>query len=66
MAGSVNKMALINGEKAIDQELERLTPLLEGGGFIPMVDHRCPPEVSYTTYQYYLRKKREWIDRAMP
>ena len=40
--------------------------LLEGGGFIPMVDHRCPPEVSYSTYQYYLKKKREWIGRAMP
>ena len=66
LAGSVNKMALINGEKAIDQELERLTPLLDDGGFIPMVDHRCPPEVSYATYRYYLEKKREWIGRAMP
>jgi uroporphyrinogen decarboxylase len=65
MMGSVNKMALIKGEKTIDQELERLTPLLEDGGFIPMVDHRCPPEVSYSTYLYYLRKKREWIGRDM-
>lgn len=66
LMGSVNKMALIQGEKAIDRELEKLTPLIEGGGFIPMVDHRCPPEVSYNTYQYYLRKKREWIGRTMP
>jgi uroporphyrinogen decarboxylase len=65
LMGSVNKMALIQGGTAIDQEIERLTPLIEGGGFIPMVDHRCPPEVSYATYQYYLGKKREWIGRTM-
>ena len=63
LMGGVNKLALIAGEKAIDKELERLTPLLKDGGYIPMVDHRCPPEVSYTTYRYYLKKKREWIGR---
>jgi len=61
--GGVNKLALIQGREAIDKELERLIPLLGGGGFIPMVDHRCPPEVSYSTYLYYLEKKREWIGR---
>jgi len=66
LMGSVNKMALIKGGKAIDRELDRLSPLIERGGFIPMVDHRCPPEVSYNTYQYYLRKKRDWIGRTMP
>ena len=61
--GGVDKLALIAGGKAIDRELERLTPLLEEGGYIPMVDHRCPPEVSYQTYLYYLKRKREWIGR---
>lgn len=64
LMGGVNKLALIAGEKAIDKELERLTPLLKDGGYIPMVDHRCPPEVSYATYRYYLKKKRRWIGRA--
>ncbi|MEM2756074.1 MAG: uroporphyrinogen decarboxylase family protein, partial [Candidatus Bathyarchaeia archaeon] len=63
LMGGVNKMALIAGGNAIDKELERLTPLLKEGGYIPMVDHRCPPEVSYQTYLYYLKKKREWIRR---
>jgi len=63
LMGGVDKLALISGKKAIDEEIERLTPLLEEGGFIPMVDHRCPPEVSYATYRYYLKKKREWIGR---
>jgi uroporphyrinogen decarboxylase len=61
--GGVDKLALIAGEKAIDRELARLAPLLEDGGFVPLVDHRCPPEVSYGIYGYYLKKKREWIRR---
>jgi uroporphyrinogen decarboxylase len=61
--GNVDKFALIAGEKAIDKELKRLTPMLKDGGFIPLVDHRCPPEVSYATYKYYLKKKRAWIGR---
>jgi uroporphyrinogen decarboxylase len=63
LLAGVNKLALIAGKEAINKELERLTPLLKEGGYIPMVDHRVPPEVSYATYQYYLKKKREWIGR---
>jgi len=63
LMGGVNKLALIAGEKSIDEELKGLTPLLQDGGYIPTVDHRVPPEVSYSTYLYYLKKKREWIGR---
>lgn len=63
LMGGVNKLALIAGREAIDKDLDRLTPLLREGGYIPTVDHRCPPEVSYETYRYYLKKKREWIGR---
>ena len=61
--GGVDKMPLIAGEKAIDTELKRLTPVLEDGGFIPTLDHFVPPEVSYAMYKYYLKKKRGWIGR---
>ena len=63
LMGGVDKLALIAGEQAIDKELSRLNALLEDGGFIPLVDHRCPPGVSYSAYKYYLKKKREWIGR---
>jgi len=63
LMGYVNKLAIIPGGRSIDKELERLTPLLKEGGYIPMIDHRCPPEVSYKTYREYLRKKRKWIGR---
>jgi hypothetical protein len=63
LMGGVNKLSLMAGGKTIDEELGRLTPLLEEGGYIPFVDHRCPPEVSYQTYRCYLVKKREWLRR---
>ena len=65
LMGGVNKFALTAGKKGIEEELDRLTPLLDEGGYIPTVDHRCPPEVSYETYIYYLEKKREWIGRRL-
>ena len=59
MMGGVNKRALAAGKKAIDEEVARLKPLVDEGGFIPHVDHRVPPDVSYANYLYYLQKKRE-------
>jgi hypothetical protein len=58
MIGGVNKMALIEGRPAIDRELDRLRPLVERGGYIPCVDHRVPPDVSYSNYLYYLERKK--------
>ncbi len=59
MMGGVNKRALALGREAIDEELKALKPLVDEGGFIPHVDHRVPPDVSYEDYLYYLRRKRE-------
>jgi uroporphyrinogen decarboxylase len=39
--------------------LERILPLIENGGYIPTVDHRVPPDVSFENYLYYLEKKQE-------
>jgi hypothetical protein len=58
LLGGVNKLALIAGPEAIDRELERLHPLVEMGGYLPCVDHRVPPDVTYENYLYYLDKKK--------
>jgi hypothetical protein len=58
LLGGVDKMALISGKEAIDRELEKLRPLVERGGFLPCVDHRVPPDVTYENYLYYLEKKK--------
>lgn len=59
MIGGVDKNALIRGKNAIDREMEKLHPLVREGGYIPTVDHRVPPDVSYENYLYYLERKKE-------
>lgn len=61
LLGGVNKQALIKGRKAIDRELKRLEPILNQGGFIPHVDHRCPPDVTFKNYLYYLDQKKKML-----
>ncbi|MGQ9597205.1 MAG: uroporphyrinogen decarboxylase family protein, partial [Thermoproteota archaeon] len=63
LIGGVNKLALIEGPKAIDKELENLSQLVREGGYIPMVDHRVPPDVSLKNYVHYLKAKRKIICR---
>jgi len=55
--GGVDKMKLIEGPKAIKSYLESLVPYVKRGGFIPFVDHRCPPDVTPENYLYYLDLK---------
>ena len=58
LCGGVDKMKLIEGPAAIEAELRRLAPLVEAGGFLPHVDHRCPPDVTLSNYLFYLHTKR--------
>ncbi|MFW6158273.1 MAG: hypothetical protein ACOC8E_02815 [Planctomycetota bacterium] len=62
--GAVNKRELSKDRAAIDAELERLRPLLEEGGLIPHVDHRCPPDVPLDNYRYYREQKKKLIGKA--
>ncbi len=58
--GGVDKMALGKGKEAIKDYLESLEPyVMDRGGFIPHVDHRCPPDVDEEDYLYYLDLKKE-------
>ncbi|MGQ9524364.1 MAG: uroporphyrinogen decarboxylase family protein [Armatimonadota bacterium] len=59
MMGGVDKTKLAEGPAAIRAEIRRLEPLVAEGGYIPHVDHRVPPDVSYENYLYYLKTKRE-------
>ena len=57
--GGVDKTKLIAGKKAIKEYLESLVPSVDRGGYIPFVDHRCPPDVTYENYLYYLDLKEK-------
>ncbi|HVP18480.1 MAG TPA: hypothetical protein VMU36_05735, partial [Spirochaetia bacterium] len=52
--GGIDKRALSQGRAAIDAELEgKVKPLLEQGGYFPMLDHYAPPDISFENYMYY-------------
>jgi hypothetical protein len=57
--GGVNKHKLIAGKDSIKDEIRRIKPYVLEGGWIPHVDHRCPPDVTFENYLYYLDVKRE-------
>lgn len=65
-SGGVDKHALREGKGAIEKELLRLKPVVDEGGFIPHVDHRCPADVGYEDYLFYLRLKREILGCGGP
>ena len=59
LQGGFDKMKLRAGRAAIRAEVDRLTPLVRAGGFVPGVDHRVQADVSFDDYRYYLRLKLE-------
>ncbi len=61
IAGGFSKRILARGKQAIAAEIERLTPLVEAGGYIPFCDHRVPPDVSFDDYLFYVNwAKQVW------
>lgn len=58
LMGGVGKRVLAHSKEAITKEVERLAPLVEEGGFIPMPDHRVPPDVPYLYFLHYLKEAR--------
>jgi uroporphyrinogen decarboxylase len=56
LIGGVDKRAVAAGRKAIDQEMERLFPLMCEGGFIPKIDHSVSSDISWDNFRYYMEK----------
>ena len=54
--GGMNKNLFSYDYKAIDDEIERLKPLVALGGYIPCPDHRIPPDAKWENVQYYCEK----------
>ncbi len=54
MMGGFDKNILRQGKAEIEQEVRRLAPLVEEGGFIGFCDHRVPPDVPLENYVYYV------------
>lgn len=58
LMGGFDKHILARSRQAIDAEIRRLAPLVEEGGYIPMPDHRVPPDVPLENYLYYIDQAR--------
>jgi len=54
MLGGVDKHVIAKGPASVRRELERLKPLVEEGGYIPIPDHRIPPDVSLEQMKSYV------------
>ena len=62
--GGIDKKELAKDRESIDRELEKRIPgMVETGGYIPMVDHQVPPDVSFENYTYYRRRLAELAPR---
>jgi uroporphyrinogen decarboxylase len=61
LIGGLDKRRIANGRDGVDDELRRIQPLLKEGGYIPLLDHYVPPDVSYQTYCYYVERRRELL-----
>jgi uroporphyrinogen decarboxylase len=62
MMGGIDKRAIAEGPSAIDDELKRVSPVLEEGGYIPAPDHSLPPDVSFNNYCYYMEKLKKLVE----
>lgn len=59
--GGFDKRILAKSKRGITEEVERLAPTVEEGGFIPFCDHLVPPDVPLSNYVHYLNEaKRVW------
>ena len=56
--GGMNKTVFARDYQAVDQEVERLHPLMELGGYIPCPDHRIAPDAKFENVQYYCEKMK--------
>jgi uroporphyrinogen-III decarboxylase len=54
--GGIDKRVLAASKSAIDVELCRVAPLIEEGGYVPMLDHSVTPNVPYDNYSYFMQE----------
>ena len=62
--GGFNKLMIAKGPEAIDEEFERILPVIRGGGYIPGSDHQVAPSTSLTNYKYYVKQLHEVMAQA--
>ncbi|HOX36930.1 MAG TPA: uroporphyrinogen decarboxylase family protein [Candidatus Brocadiia bacterium] len=54
MIGGIDKRAVATGGKAMRAEVDRITPVVESGGYIPELDHAAPPDISWGNMREFM------------
>lgn len=62
--GGYNKLCIANGPEAIDQEFQRLLPVIRQGGYLPGADHQVAPSTPLEYYRYYVGRLKEVMTQA--
>lgn len=59
--GGIDKFRIAAGKKSIDEELNRVLPIMKKrGGYFVSVDHWVPPEISLEDFAYYVSKAQKY------
>ena len=66
MMGGLNKHALEFTREDMDKELEKIPYMLEGGRYIPCLDHGVTNAVSWDNYRYFYDRLKELIYKYPP
>ncbi|MCP4165252.1 MAG: hypothetical protein GY759_05075 [Chloroflexi bacterium] len=62
--GGIDKRALSQGRREIDQELARIRPALDQGRYIPSLDHLIPDDVPWDNYCYFAERLRDVVGKV--
>lgn len=62
--GGIDKRLISQGREVLEQELQRIRPLLSGTRYIPALDHLVPPEVSWQDFCDYSHRLHELVLEA--
>jgi len=54
MIGGFDKTVMHRGPAALEQEFQRILPVMQSGGYVPGVDHQTPRDVSLANYRDYI------------
>ena len=62
--GGFNKLRIAEGKEAIDEEFNRIFPIIKQGGYVPGCDHQVAPSTTLENYQYYIMRLKEAMLQA--
>jgi len=58
--GGIDKRAMAAGGQTLLEEMERVGPVIDDGGYIPSCDHGIPSDVSWDNFVMYVGLLAKW------